>query len=343
MARIYADITTTVSGTTTATEILTTTTTAITTWIEFLTTTSTTTTTKPTTVSVSKTVTTTVTIVPPCPPPVITTETTTETTTAKTTTTKTATSTATIITTTTDIDTSTVTTTRTSTSVSISTLTPSPVITTTTVTKAVTTTITGSLPTATGCKGTCSISLVPKTTQTLHFDDLTAVSTAGPLPSIYRGLSFHSSFQIIKGGALPLGLPPSSPNAIFFNPHLSNPVPGATSGDGKKFGLLSFRIAGCFSYSGSGGGIDQATASECMLRLEGYGQGKVAIFTTTITRDKYTTFLMPPTDGFGEGLLGLRWSVYLQTGEKIEYGQFFALDNIVLANEDNGVYFCVPQ
>lgn len=63
------------------------------------------------------------------------------------------------------------------------------------------------------------------------------------------------------------------------------------------------------------------------------------IFTSTIPTDKYTTILMPPAEGFGEGLFGLQWNVYLQNRGKIAYGQFLALDNIVLASEGDGVSF----
>lgn len=117
----------------------------------------------------------------------------------------------------------------------------------------------------------------------------------------------------------------------------------AVTGDGRKFGLLSFRIAGCFSHLGGDGETNDATVPKCNLRLEGYGQGRVSIFTTEIPTDKYTAVLMPPAEGFGEGLFGMRWSVYLQTGEKIAYGQFLALDNIVLANEGDEGSFCDTQ
>jgi hypothetical protein len=44
-------------------------------------------------------------------------------------------------------------------------------------------------------------------------------------PTAYKGLTFQPGFSLIKGGSLPLGLPPSTPNAVFYNPNVTNANP----------------------------------------------------------------------------------------------------------------------
>jgi hypothetical protein len=156
----------------------------------------------------------------------------------------------------------------------------------------------------------------------------------GPVPSTYKGLNFQTGFSLIKGGSLALGLPSSTPNVVFYNPNVTNANPVALSE--KRFQLLSFKTGGCFAYSGGA-----QTVSECKLRLLGYKVGAVTYFEVTIPKTSYTKVVVPNTAGW-ENLVGLRWEVYLQTGDVVQTPMNFALDNIVLVQEGEGSYMCAP-
>jgi hypothetical protein len=159
----------------------------------------------------------------------------------------------------------------------------------------------------------------------------------GPLPTAYKGLTFQPGFSLIKGGSLPLGLPPSTPNAVFYNPNVTNANPVALTSSQKQFQLVSFKIGGCFAYSGGGA----QTVPECKLRLRGYMLGAVTIFEMTISRNSYSSVVLPNTAGW-QNLVGIRWDVYLQMGDVVQNSMDFALDNIVLVQDGDGSYMCAP-
>jgi hypothetical protein len=62
---------------------------------------------------------------------------------------------------------------------------------------------------------------------------------------------------------------------------------------------------------------------------------------SSISRNSYSSVVIPNTAGW-QNLVGIRWDVYLQTGNVLQNSMDFALDNIVLVQDGDGSYMCAP-